>query len=479
MTPTLSVTQQKLNEIKAKEEALRKERLKLEADNTRNNINCDINSESIVSLFSAHHDCDTRTVLICKVSQQVKTIEKVKNIDDQLEDKITWKWKETENALVLVDNILVTLVVSVSNEINIETFGRFLLTKYAEKHYVYSNTIESYSQLESPENSNVIRLMKRVDQQNCDDFKIYQQSRKKETPEEESKNNSNKKNYKNNDYDDLMNDRLNRMKNIRFIRDIRQFNATGKMFKNDNQFKVSFDNHMILTYFLRLFRGFPQLIKNKRYQFRVIDPIKTSDLYDGTNDQYFEKQLNHMKNTKFFQNLSFKNTVHQTTGLLSPGISSYQGYNHALSNHGSRLEIMKQESKMDLKDKYLPVFRYNKYYMDLNAMMKEQGTTIYRVDYNEKIVIVSSTTQKDEKIRAKLIAKKKVEKSESSIAYIREEHEKQRMKRNQSQITSFYSVKASTTTPLLTSVDDANNSNNNTNIDDNPGPSKKIKLTTT
>ncbi len=472
LEPNLPQSQLKLNEIKAKEEALRKERIALEAESARKNISCDINSESIVSLFSAVHNCDTRTVLICKVSQQVKTVEKVKTVDDTLVDQIKWQWKETENALVLVDNIMVTLVVSVTKDLNMETFGLFLMTKYAEKHYLMANTTDSYSHLETEENTRIMNLLKRVDQQNHDDYKKYQQYRKTQDNADDDSNNSTYNYGKiNKNESDLIDSRLSLMKNIRFIRDIKQFNAVGKMFKNDNQFKVTFDNHAILLFFLRLFRSYPQLINHKRYQFRVLDPIKTSDLFEGTNDQYFEKQLNHLKNCNFYQNLSFKNKVHQTTGLLSPGVSSFPGYNNGLSNYDSKLEIMKQESKMDAKDKYLPVFRYNKYFMDLSAMMKE--TTIYRVDYNERIVRVSDRTIKDEKLRASLTAKKKPEKSESSIAFIREEHEKQRMKRNQSRITSFYHVKDEI--PFISNMA-GNDNGGGGGGDDNPGPTKKIKL---
>lgn len=481
LEPGVSQNQLKLNEIKAREEALRKERIALEAENSRKNISCDINSDSIVSLFSALHDCDTRTVLMCKVSQQVKSVEKVNDIDDNLIDQITWKWKEIDDTFVLVDNLMVSLVVSVTKDVDMETFGQFLMTKYAEKHYTLDNTIHSYSQLETPENSNVMTLLKRVDYQNSDDVRKYQQHRKKDENNMEEEEETNYSKYKrnsnnnNNDSDDLLTSRINRMKNIRFIRDIKQFNAVGKMFKNDNQFKVTFDNHTILLFFLRLFKAYPQMINHKRYQFRLLDPIATSNLYDGTADQYFEKQLNHLKNPNFFQNLSFKNKIHQSSGLLSPGVSSFPGYNYALSNDGSKLDMMQQESKIELRDKYLPVFRYNKFFMDLSVMMKT--VTIYRVDYNEKIVRVSDKTIKDEKLRASLTTKKKPEKSESSIAYIREEQEKQRAKRNQSIITSFYSVKGE-----IPFTSNNNNNNNNTSRDndddDNPGATKKLKFTT-
>ncbi len=476
--------QQQLDEIKAKEELLRKERLRLEAEEARKHISCDINSESIVSLFSATHDCDTRTVLICKVFQQVKTVEQVKNIDDKLEDKVVWKLRETKNALVLVDNLLASLVVSAPREVDLESFGQFLITKYAEKHYNRENTIDNYSHLETMDNNDVITLMKNVDQQNCNDFRIYQQYRKKMSdPDNDdnsnNNNNTNNDNNNNNFTENVMESRYNSMRNIRFIREITQFVSTSKILKNENQFKISFDNHQILMFFLRLFRGFPQLINKKRHTIRIIDPLKTYELFEGTNEQYFEKQMNHLQNSKFFQNLSFKHMVHQTSGLLSPGISTFTGYSHSLSNCGSQLEIMKQESKIELRDKYLPVFRYNKYFMDLRVMTK--STTIYRVDYNEKTVRVSDVTQKDEKLRASLTAKKKPEKSESSIAYIREEKEMQRMKRGQSQITSFYKVKCNDGANISSSSNNNNNmiidgGDNKNEYDDNPSQLKKIKL---
>lgn len=413
----LSPEQKREKERLKKEFLLYKERMAKEKENNKNNIHCTINKDSIVSLFATPGDLNVRTVLLCKIYDQVQQSSRVVNVDGGFEDKTELVWKENDKSLVMIDNVSFILVLSIHSDVDTEMLGTFLIGKYGDRFFNKNsgNTlIEEYDRINV--NRENIEFLRAIDMQNMADYGIYQLFRSKYGVE---------------------NARLNEMLNIRIIRGIKEFVAVGnKKIKNERQFKIIFDNHTILMFFLRQLRAYQQKIGDLYYQFRLLDPIKTNDIYEGTNEAYIDKQMNHTLNPSFFHNLSFRNKVHQQDGLLLPGALSFPGYTTALSNEENSITQMIEESFPTRLDKTPLMLGYNKYFMNIGVMRKQ--TLLYRVDYKEKIIILSDMKVSN-KVKAEsllLLQKKGV--SESSVAFIRSEKEKVRKKRGQSLITAFY-----------------------------------------
>ncbi len=421
-TPEEAVNDEKL----MKEFLLYKERVKRETETRKNYLHCDITTDMsvILSLFTSSVTNNTSSVLLCnRMIQETKTT-KVKNVDDELVDKEESIWKEDPTTMLMIDNLPLCLVISTHSNIDSDTLASFLVSKYGSKYYSYTTTnsnIEDYQGLEA--DSSVIDLVMTLDQQNMNDYKLYNRPYSVYMKKEDA-------------------NRLQEMLNVRFIRGVKQFTATGEpRLKKESQFKVYLDNHIIMLSLLRSLRvGYTHEINGVGgYTFRILDPVKISTIYEGTDEHYIEKQLNHKFNPNFHERLSFPSSIEQTEGLFSPGCSPFPGYSMAMSNTKSDIKLMIQESSSTANiyskknDKFASVFGYNKYFMNISYL--ESQVRLFRVDYNNRITRLSDNINNN---NSQSSSTPKPVLSESSVAFIRAEKEKNRKKRGQSLITTFF-----------------------------------------
>jgi hypothetical protein len=451
---------------------LYKERVKRETETRKNYLHCDITTTNggggvILSLFTSPITNNTSSVLLCNRMLQDTQTTKVKDVDDRLVDKQESVWKEDHSTMLMIDNLPLCLVLSIdSDTINSDTLASFLVSKYGMKFYSYANTNSNITDYQGLAESGggdgmVVDLMTTLDQQNMNDYKIY--NRNSQYPSAYMKKEDT--------------ERLQEMLNIRFIRGIKQFTATGEpRLKKESQFKVYLDNHIILMFLLRSLRnaGHSHNINETAYKFRVLDPVKISTIYDGPDDHYIEKQLNHKLNPNFHERLSFPSYIQQTEGLLSPGCSPFPGYIMSMSNTKSDIKLMIQESSSSniyskKNDKFAPVFGYNKYFMNISCWNSQ--ITLYRVDYNSRITRLS-----DSNSSSNVVSSPKTVISESSVAFIRAEKEKNRKKRGQSLITTFFNNSSSSSSgkDKKNDDDDADKNDDDENISHSK---KKIKYT--
>lgn len=180
------------------------------------------------------------------------------------------------------------------------------------------------------------------------------------------------------------------MKNINFIRDVRPVELSAKENQNkalreDAQYRILFDNHLILYFFLQRFKyGSVKLDHNGcKYEcpITLLDPVALAgtnrhERFEGANYIYYvEKQLNRRENHTFCTSLSFKNTYPFTGGLLHP--SAYDPKDFLYINEANTLEAMQRNAfyedttgqRLTKKQQEASKgfrLRYNRYYVDLS-----------------------------------------------------------------------------------------------------------------
>ncbi len=196
------------------------------------------------------------------------------------------------------------------------------------------------------------------------------------------------------------------MRNINFIRDVKPVSISTpdpKSYKDAAQYRILFDNHLILYYFLTHFKRGTVNLEHKETKFEcpivLLDPVATShgnrhERFEGSNYIYYvEKQLDAAQNTAFHTSLNFKETFEHRGGLLLP--STYDATDTSYAHQLNTLEAMYANASFEdnsgqrlTKRQYAEGKRfrlsYNRFYVDLS-------TTLYtHVLYYEREKMLTS-----------------------------------------------------------------------------------------
>lgn len=269
---------------------------------------------------------------------------------------------------VMIDHLPLALCISVPVGLQPEVLCRFMLNSYCFVHYSAEKAQEAADQYTACEDTHhVTPLLSQIEAQNQEDYGLYQAGQRRARYHE--------------DYVPEEDEALQQMPNVRFLRDVKPFQARGPEFKTERQYRLLFDNHRVLLHFVRRFRK-PVEREGVLYQVRVMDPILNSNAlwsHMDAPEHYVERQLNSRENPSFAHALYFDQSQRLQHGLLWPGLFPLN-YSGALQNN--TVEQMRAASRMDLSfaGKYKAQMAYNKYLIDV----AREELVLHRVDYAQR-----------------------------------------------------------------------------------------------
>lgn len=226
------------------------------------------------------------------------------------------------------------------------------------------------------------------------------------------------------------------MANINFIRDIKQVSISGgsdkKTYENQTQYRILFDNHLILHYFLKQFKYGRVTLEHKGTKFEcplvLLDPTPCPgggnryEKFEGTNYLYYvEKQLNARENPEFHTHLHFKQVYPYTGGLLLPSTFDPQDalYTRMVNsvdnmetmckyedNSGARLNKKQQEGGKGFR------LCYNRFFVDLSTGIH---THVEYFEREKMLGVAVTEKKKSKKIESKPKERVKLSKSQPTL----------------------------------------------------------------
>lgn len=341
--------------------------------------------------------------------------------------------KETPSLFNIISSVTFALVVSIPLTVPIDYLLRHMLTSYAREHFAMhskNNDCLKHAHLyrgvkEGDEDADFLTLearlfLRRIDLDNRKDYEyttkngIFKECNKEEQPWQWLLPSSVA----------IEDEEYRVMRNINFIREVKQVYTTDKaLAKSDAQYRLLFDNHLILYHFLRQFRHGTVSLHHKETKFdcrlALLDPVCDSlgryELFEGGNHVYYvEKQLNNKENRDFHASLHFSETFPYTGGLLHP--STYDHNDAAHRNEKNTVEAMynncvyEDNSGQRLTKKQLEGSRgfrlcYNRFYVDLSTSVHThvEYTTRGKALINERKTAKPKKTKAVEPTKGKVI----------------------------------------------------------------------------
>ncbi len=280
---------------------------------------------------------------------------------------------EEPEQYVMVDHLQLALCISVPRDLPVEALCRFMQSSYCWVHFGAERALETEEQYSSCADArHAVPLMHRVEQENQEDFATYQSAQRRARYDER--------------YDVERDEALQNMPNVRFLRDIRQFQARGPEFKLEDQYRLQLDNHRVLLHFVRRFRK-PVKCNDVEYAVRLMDPVLNSNALWSAQEapeHYVERQLNSRENPSFVHTLRFTESQTLRDGLLWPGLLDERGrINFAQALRDNTVAQMRASSRVDLTlgfSKYRAQLAYNKYLIDVGRD-NDDDLVLHRVDY--------------------------------------------------------------------------------------------------
>ena len=296
--------------------------------------------------------------------------------------------RDNETTLTIVSSVTFILVFSMPKSVPLDYLLKYMITSYANRAYSFASKASDkvkHAPIYMNEDGEICQHAKgfltRIDRQNCQEYedvvirrKLFKAADWRWAPAGSR----------------LIEDVAYReMRNINFVRDVKQVGIEcngDKRFKEDAQYRLTFDNHLIVYHFLNQFKRGSVTLEHKETKFEcaitLLDPVVTlanggnrHEPFEGSNYLYYiEKQLNNNENREFHTSLSFKEPILYTGGLLHP--SSLQS-NDTLHLHepntlaqmfknklcedntGSRLTKKQYAANKDFR------LRYNRFYIGL------------------------------------------------------------------------------------------------------------------
>jgi hypothetical protein len=322
--------------------------------------------------------------------------------------------KENINRWVIGDNINFSLFISVPNEVSIENLKQFMFYSYWIKTYgsfnswkededpekgYYENEVNNENM--SPNTKSFLSLMDCYNRTSLDEYN-------KKQFEEMKKRRNNEEDDEEDEEEDEEDEEVN-YENIKFIKDVEQLPSPSiyrEHLVNETQYKLTFNNHVILSYFIIKFLTQLINIKTTRsngvkipIKIQVLNfhrqcdllPIRINYASLLTNvkelDSYIENQIVLIKEevkdlkrkrnmgnlkqsdvvTKQSYKLKFNGQIGQTYhGLLQPGY--YTSYDDKLGANASHKSIFNHAKNLDtnlLISKLNSSLSYQSLYVDL------------------------------------------------------------------------------------------------------------------
>lgn len=269
---------------------------------------------------------------------------------------------------VMIDHLQLALCISVPPGLQLELLCRFMLNSYCFVHYSAEKAQEAADQYTTcADEHQASPLLLQIERQNQEDYAAYQAGQRRAKWDEQ--------------YSPDDDEALQDMPNVRFLRDVRPFQARGPEFKQERQYRLLFDNHRVLLHFVRRFRK-PVEREGVLYQVRVMDPILNSNAlwsHAEAPEHYVERQLNSRENPSFAHALHFEQSQTLRHGLLWPGLFPL---NYANALQDNTAERMRDASRLDLSfaGKYKAQLAYNKFLIDV----AREEMILHRVDYAQR-----------------------------------------------------------------------------------------------
>lgn len=232
-----------------------------------------------------------------------------------------------EDHFTIISSVTFILVISLPKRVPLDYLLKYMIMAYARSLYS-SMSKQSEKSKHLPIYSSetigegVKRFLARIDRQNCQDYEYVRAMEKEQEEQEWRWYPCGSRAIEDTEYRE--------MRNINFVRDIKQVNIEcngDKRFVDDAQYRLTFDNHLILYHFLNQFKRGSVTLSHKDTTFAcpitILDPIaKVANKhapFEGTNYVYYvEKQLNEAESNEFHSSLHFKTFVSCVGGLLHP-----------------------------------------------------------------------------------------------------------------------------------------------------------------
>lgn len=343
--------------------------------------------------------------------------------------------EEASSSYTIVSSVCFALVISLPQSVPIDYLLRHMLSSYNRYAYAIAskeNEMNRHAALwkqqpvegEEPFIDNGVKgFIRRIDIENRRDYETVLKKRLLAADNNWQWFNAGRMEIEDEEYRE--------MRNINFIRDVKQVSVAcsdKKKFLNTAQYRILFDNHLILYYFLKQFKYGSVKLEHNEEKFDcplvLLDPVASPggankhERFEGANYIYYiEKQLNSKENRDFHQTLHFKNVYTCLGGLLHP--SGYETNDslhlheknsaeamHANSlyedNTGQRLTKKQQEGSKAFR------LRYNRFYVDLSTESHRHVEYIER----EKTLINVKIVSKPKKTPIERKPSKEVKRSE-------------------------------------------------------------------
>lgn len=348
-----------------------------------------------LSLYTCDDNYHTRSVYCCK-----------------REDKILLE-DETEliqNKLIILDNLNFDLIISIHTDIKLNDLINSMISSYSYNCFNEDDSTEKglyFNEINNTFISNELKeKFKDIDKMNREDYKLYKEDCmklrryiKQEEKEYEMVNElgdeyeKSHHYYKKIEYIPLNNQILN----IKIIRNALKLPSSIKSkrrFPNDNQFKLSFDNHIILSYFFNRFKK-PLKINNQNYNIKILNPLQLDQLCEESNSEDFiANRLISFKRNNDFIYYKFNESQKIKEGLLHPSCINNLDNNHFRIdnniNHLINHLFFRSKNCISLNQ-----IMYNTLYIDLSTINYD----IFIVNFNDRIhwLSIDNTIKKKKK----------------------------------------------------------------------------------
>lgn len=231
---------------------------------------------------------------------------------------------------IIVDGLLFALVFSISEKVDFDRLLQYMIVSYGRRVYSsrskYSISEKHSSLVDMEErlmDETTKQMIWREDTQNIDDFVYCHKTQIFYEKDFDDPNDTRPRwRWQPANSSEIGDDRYCGMQNINFIRGASRIEVKRPT-KGEVQYRVMFDNHVILYHFLQHFRRGIYLEKGEGVSpigIKLLEPLDTAhDVFHGEDYvRYVEKQLDRREAHDFALHLSFSDSVVLPGGLLQP-----------------------------------------------------------------------------------------------------------------------------------------------------------------
>lgn len=305
--------------------------------------------------------------------------------------------------MVLMDNVLFTLYISIPKSIEPGRLRRFMLNSYAFVHFTNpfesnddvkkgSAVTASTNKMVSPD---VITLLTSVDARNDAHFSKFMNARKKKEHRDNDEYNEYEEDEEEEEevspchFDNDMDIMIGLETDCTPLKSVFNAKDRKKKFPKQKQYKVVFNNHMMIHYFVNRFLNKPVQLKGEPSPFNVhvmeyekdahnvksVKPI--AKIFKGLSTHYVEGQLYQFSAARSSVRLRYDAPITINHGLLLP--SSLDSTYYTSQQYANTIENMLKTTK-PMSSKF--TMSYQCFYIDLYTL--HDTCLISIVDYTDR-----------------------------------------------------------------------------------------------